>query len=238
MERAGHDGRIQPLALQILSAREIPIHVHRVWRPPLSNDRDDPGLLLRVDEHQRFASQAVKVLFENAAREERRHAGIESIPALQQNAEGHGGRKGMAGRHSAGRPHDSGSQRCPSRLAILHRHLRVRDVRENRHNGCRDHDTCTPSRVHGTTSLCDIVSIGDDRLPAVEYGAHRSRPLDVNGMAILQVTGIDIVDKALQRGRDRVQKAGVDMRLVHGDVTALRAAGIGSGFRPVLGQHK
>jgi len=49
-----------------------------------------------------------------------------------------------------------------------------------------------------------------------------------------QVTGIDIVDKALQRARDRVQKAGVDMRLVRGDVTALRAAGIGSGFRLVL----
>jgi SAM-dependent methyltransferase len=49
-----------------------------------------------------------------------------------------------------------------------------------------------------------------------------------------QVTGIDIVDKALQRARDRVQKAGVDMRLLRGDVTALRAAGIGSGFRLVL----
>ncbi len=49
-----------------------------------------------------------------------------------------------------------------------------------------------------------------------------------------QVTGIDIVDKALQRARDRVRKAGVDMRLVRGDVTALRAAGIGSGFRLVL----
>ncbi len=49
-----------------------------------------------------------------------------------------------------------------------------------------------------------------------------------------QVTGIDIVDKALQRARDRVQETGVDIRLVHGDVTALRAAGIGSGFRLVL----
>lgn len=49
-----------------------------------------------------------------------------------------------------------------------------------------------------------------------------------------QVTGIDIVDKALQRARDRVQKAGVDMRLVRGDVMGLRAAGIGSDFRLVL----
>src|SRR5215813_7054580 len=49
-----------------------------------------------------------------------------------------------------------------------------------------------------------------------------------------QVTGVDIVDKALQRARDRVARAGVDIRLVRGDVTALRAAGIGSGFRLVL----
>ena len=49
-----------------------------------------------------------------------------------------------------------------------------------------------------------------------------------------QVTGIDMVDRALRRARDRVQNAGVDMRLVHGDVTALRAAGVGSGFRLVL----
>jgi SAM-dependent methyltransferase len=49
-----------------------------------------------------------------------------------------------------------------------------------------------------------------------------------------QVTGIDIVDKALRRARQRVRDAGVDMRLVHGDVTALRAAGVGSGFRLVL----
>jgi SAM-dependent methyltransferase len=49
-----------------------------------------------------------------------------------------------------------------------------------------------------------------------------------------QVTGIDIVDKALRRARDRVREAGVEMRLVRGDVTALQAAGVGSGFRLVL----
>jgi methyltransferase family protein len=49
-----------------------------------------------------------------------------------------------------------------------------------------------------------------------------------------QVTGIDIVDKALRRAHHEVTKAGVEMRLVRGDVTALRAAGIGSGFRLVL----
>jgi SAM-dependent methyltransferase len=49
-----------------------------------------------------------------------------------------------------------------------------------------------------------------------------------------QVTGVDLVDQALQRARERVQNAGVDMRLVHGDVTALREAGVGSDFRLTL----
>ena len=49
-----------------------------------------------------------------------------------------------------------------------------------------------------------------------------------------QVTGIDLIETALRRARNRVQTAGVDMRLVHGDVTALREAGVGSGFRLVL----
>lgn len=49
-----------------------------------------------------------------------------------------------------------------------------------------------------------------------------------------QVTGVDNVGKALRRAQDRVRNASVDMRLVEGDVTNLRAAGIGSGFRLVL----
>jgi SAM-dependent methyltransferase len=49
-----------------------------------------------------------------------------------------------------------------------------------------------------------------------------------------QVTGVDNVEKALARAHDRVRDAGVDVRLALGDVTDLRAAGIGSGFRLVL----
>jgi Methyltransferase domain len=49
-----------------------------------------------------------------------------------------------------------------------------------------------------------------------------------------RVTGVDIVEKALRRARARVQEAGVEMRLVRGDVTALRRADIGSDFRLVL----
>ena len=48
------------------------------------------------------------------------------------------------------------------------------------------------------------------------------------------VTGIDVVEKALRRARQRVEETGVKMRLVHADVTALREADIGSGFRLLL----
>jgi cyclopropane fatty-acyl-phospholipid synthase-like methyltransferase len=49
-----------------------------------------------------------------------------------------------------------------------------------------------------------------------------------------QVTGVDIVENALNRARDRADAEGVDMRIVHGDVTALRQSEVGSGYRLVL----
>ena len=49
-----------------------------------------------------------------------------------------------------------------------------------------------------------------------------------------EVTGIDIIPKALERARSRVDDAGVEMRIVHGDVTRLRDADVGSGFRLLL----
>ncbi|MGH2848108.1 MAG: class I SAM-dependent methyltransferase [Thermoleophilaceae bacterium] len=48
-----------------------------------------------------------------------------------------------------------------------------------------------------------------------------------------RVTGVDIVDKAMRRARERVDAAGVDVRLVHGDVTALgRATAVTSSRGP------
>lgn len=49
-----------------------------------------------------------------------------------------------------------------------------------------------------------------------------------------QVTGVDFVPKALRRARERAQEAGVEVRLIEGDVTALRATGVGSDFRFLL----
>jgi SAM-dependent methyltransferase len=45
-----------------------------------------------------------------------------------------------------------------------------------------------------------------------------------------QVTGVDNVPKALRRARDRARDAGVELRLIEGDVTELGATGIGSGY--------
>jgi SAM-dependent methyltransferase len=49
-----------------------------------------------------------------------------------------------------------------------------------------------------------------------------------------EVTGVDIVDKALERARERVQQEGVEVRVVKGDVTDLGATDVGSDFQLVL----
>ena len=49
-----------------------------------------------------------------------------------------------------------------------------------------------------------------------------------------EVTGIDVVEKALARARLRAEREGVEMRVLQGDVTALSETGLGSSFRLVL----
>ncbi|HKK13892.1 MAG TPA: methyltransferase domain-containing protein [Gammaproteobacteria bacterium] len=49
-----------------------------------------------------------------------------------------------------------------------------------------------------------------------------------------EVTGVDIVPKAVRRARDRAREAGVGGLFVEGSVTALSAAGVGSRFRLIL----
>ncbi len=49
-----------------------------------------------------------------------------------------------------------------------------------------------------------------------------------------QVTGIDIVPKAIRRARARTAAEGVDVDFADGDVTRLRDAGIADGYRLVL----
>jgi SAM-dependent methyltransferase len=49
-----------------------------------------------------------------------------------------------------------------------------------------------------------------------------------------RVTGVDAVPKALRRARERAREAGVELRLVEGDVTKLHDTGLDSGFRFLL----
>jgi ubiquinone/menaquinone biosynthesis C-methylase UbiE len=49
-----------------------------------------------------------------------------------------------------------------------------------------------------------------------------------------QVTGVDVVGKALDRGRKRAAAENVEVDFVQADVTALSEAGVGSGFRLLL----
>jgi SAM-dependent methyltransferase len=46
-----------------------------------------------------------------------------------------------------------------------------------------------------------------------------------------EVTGVDFVPRALRRARERAAEAGVDVRLIEGDVTTLSGDGVDSGFR-------
>ena len=48
------------------------------------------------------------------------------------------------------------------------------------------------------------------------------------------VTGVDLIEKALARARDRVRQTDVEVRLIQGDVTALSESSVGSGFRLIL----
>lgn len=49
-----------------------------------------------------------------------------------------------------------------------------------------------------------------------------------------QVVGVDVVPKAIRAAGRRALEAGVDVAFVEGDVTALRSAGVGSGFSFLL----
>jgi len=48
------------------------------------------------------------------------------------------------------------------------------------------------------------------------------------------VTGVDVVETALDRARERASEEDVEVRLVQADVTALRDSDVGSGFRLLL----
>lgn len=48
------------------------------------------------------------------------------------------------------------------------------------------------------------------------------------------VTGVDLIPKAVRRAHQRAREANVDVKFIHSAITELRAAGVGSGFGLVL----
>jgi SAM-dependent methyltransferase len=49
-----------------------------------------------------------------------------------------------------------------------------------------------------------------------------------------QVVAVELIPKAVRAAQRRAQQAGVDVRVVHGDVTALRDSDVGADFRLLL----
>ena len=49
-----------------------------------------------------------------------------------------------------------------------------------------------------------------------------------------EVTGIDVVEKALERAKKRAADEGAQLRMLRADVTSLRESNVGSGFRLLL----
>jgi SAM-dependent methyltransferase len=84
-------------------------------------------------------------------------------------------------------------------------------------------------------SLVDREEIGSrPRAPALDLGTGSGIWAVWLACRGWQVTGIDIVKRALDRASARAREAVVNVRLVHGDVTELDATQVGSGFRLFL----
>ncbi len=126
MQRPRNHGGIEPGALERLAARQVPVHVHGLGRPALADNRRDFLLAHRIDEHQGFAAEAVEVLLDHAADEERGHARVERVAALVEDFERRGGDERMPRRHAAVRPgHERPQRRW--RGGAARRRLRVRN---------------------------------------------------------------------------------------------------------------
>ena len=66
--------------------------------------------------------------------------------------------------------------------------------------------------------------------PALDLGCGSGEWAVVLARRGWRVTGVDVVPKALRQARAAVRRAGVDVRLVWGDVTKLAAVGVGGGY--------
>ena len=87
MQRARDDRRIEPLAVKRLRVLRIPVDGGMLRRPALSHHRHHLAGGARIDQHQRLAAEAVEILLDHAADQQRRDTGIESIAAACQDFE-------------------------------------------------------------------------------------------------------------------------------------------------------
>jgi SAM-dependent methyltransferase len=69
--------------------------------------------------------------------------------------------------------------------------------------------------------------------PALDLGCGRGHWSVVLAQRGWQVTGVELVSRAVGAARERARAAGVQVDFVQGDITALRAAGVGTAFRLV-----
>ncbi len=106
MQRARNHRGIEALAVEGLAPRRVPVDGGALGRPALSDHRDDLAGAARIDQHQSFAAQAVEILLDHAADQQRRDAGIERIAAARENLERRRRGQRVACRYAAIAPHD------------------------------------------------------------------------------------------------------------------------------------
>ena len=94
VEGARHHRGVEALAEEIAPARLVPLDAGALRGPALGDDGGDLALRGRVDENERLSPQPVEVLLDDPAHEERGHARIERVAALDQRLErGRGGER-------------------------------------------------------------------------------------------------------------------------------------------------
>ncbi len=90
-----------PAPWSVLPRERYQFDVHGLRRPALADHRRDLLLAHRIDQHEAFPAEAVEILLDDAADEQRRHAGIEGVAALVQDLERGRRHERMPRRHTA-----------------------------------------------------------------------------------------------------------------------------------------
>ena len=107
----------------------------------MPDDRDDLAGAARIDEDEPFAAEAVEILLDDAADQQRRDAGIERIAAARENFKSGRGRQRMTGGDAAIASRDGRAFGGPAvRAGKIGRHQR--DSCENSEQDPARHGSC------------------------------------------------------------------------------------------------